>query len=29
VLLGSDGQGVQLVVDGYGLTDLGAVKQVM
>lgn len=29
VLLGSEGQGVQLVVDGYGLTDLGAVKQVM
>ncbi|MFZ5492556.1 MAG: flagellar hook assembly protein FlgD [Pseudomonadota bacterium] len=29
VLLGSDGQGVQLVVDGYGLTDFGAVRQVM
>ena len=29
VLLGSDGQGVQLILDGYGLTDLSAVKQVM
>ena len=29
VLLGSDGQGAQLVLDGYGLTDIGAVKQVM
>ena len=29
VLLGNDGQGVQLILDGYGLTDLSAVKQVM
>ena len=29
VLLGSDGQATQLVLDGYGVTDLGAVKQVM
>lgn len=29
VLLGSDGQGVQLILDGYGVTDLSAVKQVM
>lgn len=29
VLLGGDGQATQLVLDGYGVTDLGAVKQVM
>lgn len=29
VLLGSDGQATQLVLDGYGLTDISAVKQVM
>jgi flagellar basal-body rod modification protein FlgD len=29
VLLSSDGQAVQLILDGYGITDLGAVKQVM
>ncbi|MDD3650845.1 flagellar hook assembly protein FlgD [Immundisolibacter sp.] len=29
VLLGSDGQGAQLIVDGYGIADIGAVKQVM
>ena len=29
VLLGSDGQGAQLILDGYGVTDLAAVKQVM
>jgi flagellar basal-body rod modification protein FlgD len=29
VLLGNDGQAAQLVLDGYGVTDLGAVKQVM
>jgi hypothetical protein len=29
LLLGSDGQGAQLGLYGYGLTDIGAVKQVM
>jgi flagellar basal-body rod modification protein FlgD len=29
VLIGSDGQGAQLIVDGYGVVDIGAVKQVM
>lgn len=29
VLLGSDGQAAQLILDGYGVTDMGAVKQVM
>ena len=29
VLLGSDGQGAQLIIDGYGVADIGAVKQVM
>ena len=29
VLIGSDGQGAQLIVDGYGVTNIGAVKQVM
>jgi hypothetical protein len=29
VLFGSDGQGAQLILNGYGVTDLSAVRQVM